>query len=63
MRKLDFILYIVCFLALMVAFYDLIQLDKIEDDTLARCNKHWMKEFRNKCSVLDSSIVLKGGRG
>lgn len=52
MKKSDIILYIVCFLTLIVAMYDLMHLDEIEDDVLGRCNEHWVQEFKDHCSLI-----------
>ncbi len=59
----DVILYLICGVTLLVAGYDLLHLEGIEDRALDRCNTHWINEFQDKCKTQGRELMPVGGWG
>ena len=47
---MDIILALFCTVALIVSAYDIYHLQQIRHDILDKCNEHWIKEFKTKCT-------------
>jgi hypothetical protein len=52
---IDIILAVFCTVALIVSAYDIYNLQGIRNDVLDKCNDHWIKEFKTKCTAYISS--------
>ncbi len=59
----DVILYVICGVTLLVAGYDLLHLEGIEDKALDKCNAHWIQEFKDRCVVQGPKLMPVEGWG
>ena len=53
MKWTDLILYIVCFVTICFAVYDLTTLNSTVNDKIEQCNAHWEQQFKDKCNAFE----------
>lgn len=51
LNKLDYlVLGFMCLITIGIALYDLTKLADIREESLNKCNDHWVSEFKEKCA-------------